>query len=106
MESVTENLFGVSENDIRAIAAYIASLSNGRQDKPSPSRQADATSTAAAIYAGACSVCHDKPAGSASQGLPLLLSSSLRATRSTSSCAASRAGRESPAHLCRLLTGC
>ena len=81
MASVTKNLSGVSENDIRAIATYIASLSNGRQDKPSPSRQADATSTAAAIYAGACSVCHDKPAGSASQGLPLLLSSSLHEAR-------------------------
>ena len=81
MASVTENLFGVSENDIRAIAAYMASLSNGRQDKPSPSRQANATSTAAAIYAGACSVCHDKAAGSASQGLPLLLSSSLHEAR-------------------------
>ena len=81
MASVTENLFDVSENDIRAIAAYIASLSNGRPDKPSPSRQAEATSTTAVIYAGACAVCHDKPAGSASQGLPLLLSSSLREAR-------------------------
>ena len=81
MASVTENLFGVRETDIRAIAAYIASLSNGRQDKPQPSRQANATSTAAAIYAGACGVCHDKAAGSASQGLPLLLSSSLHEAR-------------------------
>jgi mono/diheme cytochrome c family protein len=82
MASVTENLFDVPENDIRAIAAYIASLSRGRPDKPSPSRQAEATtSTAAAIYAGACSVCHDKPAGSASQGLPLSLSSSLHEAR-------------------------
>jgi mono/diheme cytochrome c family protein len=81
MASVTENLFGVPENDLRAIASYIASLSNGRHDKPLPSQQADATSTPAVIYAGACGVCHDKPAGSASQGLPLLLSSSLREAR-------------------------
>jgi mono/diheme cytochrome c family protein len=81
MASVTENLFGVPESDIRAIAAYIASLSNGRRDKPLPFRQAEATSTAAAIYAGACGVCHAKPAGSASQGLPLLLSSSLHEAR-------------------------
>jgi len=81
MASVTEDLFGVPENDIRAIAAYIASLSTGRSDKPLPSQQADATSTPAVIYAGACGVCHDKPAGSASQGLPLLLSSSLHEAR-------------------------
>jgi mono/diheme cytochrome c family protein len=81
MASVTENLSAVRQADIRAIAAYIASLSNRRQDKPQPSRHVDATSTAAAIYAGACSVCHDKPAGSASQGLPLLLSSSLHEAR-------------------------
>jgi mono/diheme cytochrome c family protein len=54
MASVSENLSAVPETDIRAIAVYIASLSNRRQDKPPPSRQADATSTAAAIYAGAC----------------------------------------------------
>jgi mono/diheme cytochrome c family protein len=81
MASVTESLFGVPESDIRAIAAYIASLSNGRRDKPSPSGHADATSIAAAIYAGACGGCHDEPAGSASQGLPLLLSSSLHEAR-------------------------
>jgi mono/diheme cytochrome c family protein len=81
MASVTENLSAVRQADIRAIAAYIASLSNRRQDKPQPSRQVDATSTATAIYAGACSVCHDTPAGSASQGLPLLLSSSLHEAR-------------------------
>jgi mono/diheme cytochrome c family protein len=81
MASVSENLSAVPEADIRAIAAYIASLSSRRQGKPQPSQRADATSTAAAIYAGACSVCHDKPAGSASQGLPVLLSSSLQEAR-------------------------
>jgi mono/diheme cytochrome c family protein len=81
MASVTENLVDVPENDIRAIAVYIVSLSNGQQDKPLPSQRAPANSTAAVIYAGACGVCHDKPAGSASQGLPLLLSSSLHEPR-------------------------
>src|SRR5205085_12168103 len=81
MASVTDNVDGVPDNDLRAIASYIASLSNARHDKPLPSQQADATSTPAVIYAGACGVCHDKPAGSASQGLPLLLSSSLREAR-------------------------
>jgi len=67
MASVSENLSAVPEADIRAIAAYIASLSSRRQGKPQPSQRADATSTAAAIYAGACSA--------------LLLSSSLQEAR-------------------------
>jgi mono/diheme cytochrome c family protein len=82
MASVTENLAGVPEKDDRAIAVYIASLSEGRQDTlPPPPRSSGATSAAATIYIGACSVCHDKPAGDASQGLPLSLSSSLREAR-------------------------
>ena len=81
MASVTENLAGVSEKDIRAIAIYMASLSKGRQDMPPPTRSSDATSAAATIYAGACGVCHDRPPGVASQGLPLSLSSSLREAR-------------------------
>ena len=82
MASVTENLSGVPDKDIRAIAIYVASLSEGRQDMPPPSpRSSDSTSAAATIYTGACAVCHDKPAGVASQGLPLSLSSSLREAR-------------------------
>ena len=82
MASVNENLSGVPDKDIRAIAIYVASLSEGRQDTPPPSpRSSDSTSAAATIYIGACAVCHDKPAGVASQGLPLSLSSSLREAR-------------------------
>jgi mono/diheme cytochrome c family protein len=81
MASVTENFSGVSDKDIRAIAIYIASLSAGRKDMPLAPRSSDSISAAASIYAGACGVCHDKPAGVASQGLPLALSSSLREAR-------------------------
>ena len=81
MVSVTENLASVSEKDIGAIAIYIASLSKGRQAVPPPTRSSDTTSAAATIYTGACGVCHDRPPGAASQGLPLSLSSSLREAR-------------------------
>jgi mono/diheme cytochrome c family protein len=81
MAPVTENLADVPENDVRAIAIYIASLSTGRTTTPSPSRTSDADSAAATIYAGACGICHERPGGSASQGLPLSLSSSLREAR-------------------------
>ena len=80
MADVTEKLADVPEKDIRAIAVYIASWSKGRSAAP-PSRTADNSSTVATIYAGACGVCHDRPAGAASQGLPLSLSSSLREAR-------------------------
>jgi mono/diheme cytochrome c family protein len=81
MAPVTENLASVPENDIRAIATYIASLSNGRPAAPPPSPIGQASSAIATIYPGACGVCHDSPAGTASQGLPLSLSSSLREAR-------------------------
>jgi mono/diheme cytochrome c family protein len=81
MADVTEKLGDVPEKDIRAIAVYIASWSKGRSAAPPPSRTADNSSTEATIYAGACGVCHDRPAGAASQGLPLSLSSSLREAR-------------------------
>ena len=80
MAPVTENLAKAPAKDTHAIAIYIASLSKGRTAPPSSSRSSD-TAPVAAIYAGACGICHDKLAGTASQGLPLSLSSSLREPR-------------------------
>lgn len=81
MAPVTENMARAPDNDVRAIATYIASLSKDRAVTTPLSRSADATSTAATIYMGACGVCHDKAAGTASQGLPLSVSSSLNEPR-------------------------
>jgi mono/diheme cytochrome c family protein len=81
MASVTENLPRVPDKDIRAIAVYVASLSEGRQVTPSPAPRFVGSSAAGNIYTGACGVCHDKPVGVASQGLPLSSSSSLREAR-------------------------
>jgi mono/diheme cytochrome c family protein len=81
MAPVTANLASAPDKDIRAIATYIAGLSIGRSQAPQPSQTVDSTYGDATIYAGACGTCHDRPAGAASQGLSLLLSSSLREPR-------------------------
>ena len=88
MEPVTRNLATVSEADVRAIAVYVAGLSRDRNTiapptpgKPDPAQADTSRSTSAAIYAGACAVCHDKPAGAASEATSLTLSSSLRLQR-------------------------
>lgn len=78
MAPVTDNMARVPDKDIRAIATYIASLSKDRVIAPPKSVAVRETSGAAVIYAGACGVCHDAPAGTASQGLPLSVSTSLR----------------------------
>jgi mono/diheme cytochrome c family protein len=78
MAPVTESMARVPDNDIRAIAIYIASLSKDRAIAPPKPGTAPQASSAAAIYAGACGICHDGPAGTASQGLPLSVSTSLR----------------------------
>jgi mono/diheme cytochrome c family protein len=80
MAPVTDNMARVPDNDIRAIATYIASLSKDRAIAPPKSGTAQQASGAAVIYAGACGVCHDGPAGAASRGLPLSVSTSLRDT--------------------------
>jgi mono/diheme cytochrome c family protein len=82
MTPVTENLADAPEKDIRAIAVFIASLSKGRSTSSLPSPSGDNSSAVATIYSGACGACHDRQAGTASQGLPLSLSSSLREARS------------------------
>jgi len=88
MEPVTRNLATVSEADVRAIAVYVAGLSRDRNTvtpptpgKPDPAQADTPRATSAAIYAGACAVCHDKPAGAASEATSLTLSSSLRLQR-------------------------
>jgi mono/diheme cytochrome c family protein len=81
MAPVTENLAKVPNKDLRAIAGYVASLSTGRAAGPSLSATQDVASATATIYAGACGACHERPAGAASQGVPLSLSSSLREAR-------------------------
>jgi mono/diheme cytochrome c family protein len=80
MGGVTRALSQVQDEDVRAIAVYIASLMAkapaARRDMPEPlDRQAVAQQAhpeAAALFAGACAVCHDAGAPMMQQGRPAL----------------------------------
>ncbi len=97
MQPVTNNLGRVSEDDVRAIAAYIGSMlqpatadrktvaeSTGtRQTTGSgaaiPAAQDASNAAGASLYAGACASCHERTGQRFSaQGLPLTLSKVLR----------------------------
>ena len=80
MGSVTRALSEARDEDVRAIAVYFASLMSqapaARQDEAEPmDRQAIAEQTypeAAALFAGACAVCHGPGAPMMQQGRPPL----------------------------------
>lgn len=84
MAPVVHNLGQVPEEEIRAIAAFVASLAGPRTAERGPGlieapRSAAATDqTGAAIYASACAVCHDNGrAVSSADALHLSLSTSV-----------------------------
>jgi mono/diheme cytochrome c family protein len=100
MAPVVQNLAKVPEDDVRAIAAYVASLAGAatpeRERKAeeliAQTRQSGAqtvgqtadtreapASAANAIYAGACAGCHDSGISSTSSGVALALSTSVAA---------------------------
>jgi mono/diheme cytochrome c family protein len=78
MGSVTRGLAHASEDDVRAIAVYLASLmanAPAAQGVPPADKgnAADAAhADAAALFAGACATCHDPGAPMMQQGRPLL----------------------------------
>ena len=79
MQPVVRDLASVADQDVAAIAAYIADQMGG--PAPRPRERADAApmaqSEGALIYAGACAACHDqgRQAGSSGNALQLALSS-------------------------------
>src|SRR6266567_3014683 len=82
MAPVTHSLAGVGEEDVRAIAVYVASQMPPRS--AAAPRRADAersgSSDGAQIFAGACASCHDAPAAMPpSSPVPLGLTTSLNA---------------------------
>jgi mono/diheme cytochrome c family protein len=81
MGPVVHDLAAVPEEDVRAIATYIASkmsenTSTGLSSEPVDHREAAATQfpEAAALFAGACADCHDRGAPMMGQGRPALSS--------------------------------
>lgn len=92
MAPVTTHLMDASDADVRAIAAYLAALGGTASpaDVPDPERARSASvgrataaaddAPAAAIYAGACALCHDQGReGSFSGALPLSQSTAVAA---------------------------
>jgi mono/diheme cytochrome c family protein len=85
MTDVTRNLGQASPQDVRAISAYVASLSStsgSPREAVPPKREnpvANASSEVAAIYTGACANCHnDRNDVGPSKALPLSVSSAVR----------------------------
>lgn len=80
MAAVTRALAQVSDEDVRAIAIYIASVMAdapaGKQDRPEPTDRLTVAQQqhpqAAALYAGSCATCHDPGAPMMLQGRPPL----------------------------------
>lgn len=82
MADVAKNLSQASQQDVRAIATYIASLSDGTPAGTAPLQDkapANASPEVVAIYNGACAKCHnDRNAVGPSKALPLSLSTAVR----------------------------
>jgi mono/diheme cytochrome c family protein len=100
MGEVTHDLAGVPDDDLRAIATYVASLTGTLPPRPAPPPAAasppaaslSATSLSAAsppagpgeaLYRGACASCHDGGRGPPFGGIDLALSSILHAPNPT-----------------------
>jgi mono/diheme cytochrome c family protein len=78
MAEVLRNLSRAPEEDLRAIAAYVASLDTRpdetRAKKPQPREaKGEAELRGKAVYAGACGDCHDRGRGVEGGALPLQL---------------------------------
>jgi nicotinate dehydrogenase subunit B len=81
MVEVTHNLAGVSEADVRAIAAYVADQMPQTDVAPPPrGERAAASEEGSRIFAGACAVCHAAvPPPFSGAAVPLGLTTSLNA---------------------------
>jgi mono/diheme cytochrome c family protein len=69
MTAVTEQLAGVPEADIRAIAVYVAALMPRSATQPPPRRE---TAAGEAVFTGACGGCHAPDAPMTRDGAPSL----------------------------------
>ena len=77
MREVASDLAGAPDDDLRAIAAYIAS-GLGKQAPPRP-QVATKAGPGEALYRGACAACHEDSRGPPFAGIDLARSSALRA---------------------------
>jgi mono/diheme cytochrome c family protein len=87
MAEVTHDLGDVPDDDVRAIATYIASLAGTPKPQSAPPHPAPAKETGGGpsevLYQAACASCHDGSRGPPFGGIDLALSSALHAPNST-----------------------
>ena len=78
MAPVVDNLARVPADDVRAIAAYVASLGTPQESADSSAPREAGNSTGAGIYEATCARCHDERRGETSRAaLPLERSTSV-----------------------------
>ncbi len=84
MGEVTHDLSGVPDDDLRAVATYVASLTGTPASRPAASPSATPSGgPGEALYRGACASCHDGGRGPPFGGIDLALSSVLHAPNPT-----------------------
>jgi mono/diheme cytochrome c family protein len=85
MAAVAQNLASLPDADVKAIAAYVASVMGTRQKPIRPPTVGDAprNDTGAAIYAAACANCHDGTRALPFGGIKLMLSTAVTGESST-----------------------
>jgi mono/diheme cytochrome c family protein len=85
MAPVSQNLSAVPDADVKAIAAYVASVMAKRQAPPSksPGPEEPSNDTGAAIYAVACANCHDGSRPLPFGGVKLTLSTAVTGESAT-----------------------
>ena len=84
MGEVTHDLAGVPDDDLRAIATYVASLTGTPASRPAASPSATPSGgPGEVLYRGACASCHDGGRGPPVGGIDLALSSVLHAPNPT-----------------------
>jgi len=76
MAPVAWNLGRAPDQDVRAIATYLASMAGPAEQPPALGNSVMADSAGAAIFAGACSSCHGAAAPMTANGAPSLALSS------------------------------
>jgi mono/diheme cytochrome c family protein len=80
MAAVAQNLASLPDGDVKAIAAYVASVMGKRKtpsDSKAPSDDPVSNDTGAAIYAATCASCHDGTRALPFGGVKLMLSTAV-----------------------------
>jgi len=79
MSEVTGDLASGPDDDLRAVATYVASLTGKQHGQSAPNAATADGGAGEALYRGACASCHEGSRGAPFSGIELALSSALHA---------------------------